>query len=308
MVGSSSDCIPLIISGAPRSGKSLLYTLIEGHSEVSWLIDEGLLFEYLYQIRALGPGGAEILLASARRGLDDFILGIRDKQVMPPVENGYRECGVAAVVKMSVPAPWDEEAFRSALKTDDFNNVGALWQVLARACLAGLGQEPRRYCCMMVPDYGKSAAAVLETVSDAKAVFIVRDPARTLDSLKRGREKRGVKLVTWPAFAMCLAEMNAMAERARNADKDRCAVIRHEDLTADPEGVMHGVADWLGIAFEPGLLEPTVLGEPFPGASVFTPMNGVDPSSVTRPIHALNEAELALIDNHLGPYREFFGY
>ena len=86
MVGSSSDCIPLIISGAPRSGKSLLYTLIEGHSEVSWLIDEGLLFEYLYQIRALGPAGAEILLASARRGLDDFILGIRDKQVMPPVE------------------------------------------------------------------------------------------------------------------------------------------------------------------------------------------------------------------------------
>ncbi len=308
-VASAADkCIPLIISGPPRSGKSLLYSLVEGHRDISWLMDEGLFFEYLYNAQKLTPSGQEIMVGSAKRNADEFLFGIRDKQIVPPVEKGFHEPGVGSVSEIKIPAPWSENAFLDVLKAGRFESISGLWQVLARACIAGLEQEPRRYCCMMAPDYGKSAAAAVESIPEARAIFVSRDPARCLDSLKRSRDKRGRNRITWPAFAICLAELNAMANRVQNTDPKRRLVIKFEDLIRETEPIMRRIADWLGIAFDDVLIRPTVLGQTWPGASSFTALSGIDYTSAKRPIHALNQRELDLIDEHLEPYRDFFGY
>ncbi len=304
----SQACTPLIISGPPRSGKSLLYSLVEGHKEISWLIDEGLFFEYLYQARQLSPSGESIIIGSAKRSADDFVLGIRDRQLMPPVEKGFEEAGTGAVTKIKIEAPWSESTFVETLKNRRFNSIGELWQVMARACIAGLEQTPRRYACLMVPDYGKSAAAAVGSIPGARAIFVSRDPARCLDSLKRSRDARNRNRITWAAFAICLAEMNAMADRARSTDPDRCLIVKFEDLITDTASIMRRIAQWLGIEFDEVLLKPTILGQSWPGASAFAVLSGIDNTSAKRPVHALNARELELIDEHLGPYRDFFGY
>jgi hypothetical protein len=140
---------PLIISGAPRSGTSLLYNLFDAHPEVSWLVDEGFLFEYLDD---LGPAQAETFLAAVPDDIDALIDGIRDKQIMPPMHIAYRDnLETGTVNDVFVETPWDEARFRAALAEPRGPGIAGLWHYLAAACLKGEGAEIRRYACMKAP-------------------------------------------------------------------------------------------------------------------------------------------------------------
>ena len=80
----NSSAIPLVISGAPRSGTSLLYNLFDGHSDVSFLMIEGYLFEKLYD---MGASNANLFVAAARCSLDEFITGFISGSNLPSSES-----------------------------------------------------------------------------------------------------------------------------------------------------------------------------------------------------------------------------
>jgi hypothetical protein len=44
----STLILPLIPGGPPHSGTTLFSTLLEGHSDINWFIDEGFLFEHVH--------------------------------------------------------------------------------------------------------------------------------------------------------------------------------------------------------------------------------------------------------------------
>lgn len=300
------DSHPLIISGAPRSGTSLLYNLFDGHNDVAWLVDEGFLFEYLYE---LGSGGEAVLLDSVPRNVDAVITGLRDKQVMPPVHLPYMQCTArGSVSDVKISAPWDEEAFRAALASRADPGISGLWRWLTLACLSGMGETPKRYACMKSPDYGKSAVAALSTIEETRAIVILRDPLHAIDSLKRSRELRGEKLLTWPLIAKSIRDFQAMRERVAGLSRRNLRILRYESLVSDPEAEMRGIAEWLGIPFDISLLEPTMHGQHWPGISSFKATEGIETSPAERPIRALTSDEQALIRRHLADFRQAFGY
>ncbi len=151
-----SESHPLIISGAPRSGTSLLYNLFDGHPEVNWLVDEGFLFEYLDDI---GAGSVEVFLDAVPDDVDTLVDGLRDKQVIPPLHLPYlQSVKRGSVSEVAIDAPWDEDAFRAVLARPREPGVAGLWRWLVAACLAGMGESPKTFACMKSPDYGKSAS------------------------------------------------------------------------------------------------------------------------------------------------------
>jgi len=68
---------PLLLSGAPRSGTTLIYTLFDSHPEILWLVSEGYLFEYLHDIR---PHNAPLFVRAARGSPERLVEGLRNSQ------------------------------------------------------------------------------------------------------------------------------------------------------------------------------------------------------------------------------------
>ncbi len=301
-----SDLIPLIISGAPRSGTSLLYNLFDGHPDVSWLIDEGYLFDYLDD---LGPLRAEIFLKAMPRDVDALIVGLRDKQIMPPLHVAYIDNpSTGTIVDVQIETPWDEQRFRAALSKPREAGFNGLWRYLAGAYLAGEGAPARRYACMKSPDFAKSARSALSLINSARAIIILRDPLHSIDSLKRSRQMRGAKLLTWPLLAQNAANFLEMSDRLDEMKGGRLMILRYEDLTRNPEGTMRSVAQWLGIPYDPILVQPTMRGQSWPGISSFEATEGIDSAPAKRSIKALNADEVAFLRDVLAGYRTKYGF
>jgi len=316
MSDSRKPLTPFIISGAPRSGTSLIYNLFDGHPEISWLLNEGYLFEYLYD---LGVDGTQLFLDAIPSDIKPLIAGLRDKQIMPPLHEPYRQMmpvrqGVGSteadgsIPEFTLESRWSEDAFRNALAGWRGGTVAELWHWLVNACLAGMGGESRRYACLKSPDYGKSASAAVTLIPEAKAIIIVRDPLYALDSLKRSREMRGDKLLTWPLMAMCVRNFQRMHEIIKNTDTDRFTYVLYESLLKEPKSVMRKLSNWLNMDFDDCLLTPTMCGRFWPGISSFKPTDGIEDSPMIRSIQALTTVEQDFILSRLEDFRADFGY
>ena len=309
-VNSKSDvatAMPLIISGAPRSGTSLLYNLFDGHPDVSFLLIEGYLFEKIFDI---GVDNAELFVAAARRSVSEFVDGVRDHHLMPPLEQSdMQNLSLGTVSTHRLEIDWNEERFRESLDAQfaDLKTIADMWRLLVDAYMAGIGAPVRRYACLKSPDYGKSTLAAVQTIPAARGIVILRDPLLALDSLKRSRELRGEKKLTRPEFVRCVAEMKAMLERLEDVPGEAGRWLRYERLVEDPERVMRDLAAWLGIDFKPCLLEPTMLSKAWPGISSFAATMGVDSGPARRATQALDDDEISLAR---GAFKQFgkFGF
>lgn len=297
---------PLVISGVPRSGTTLLYNLLDGHPEVSWLVTEAYFFEYLHD---LGVANEAIYRQLAAADIDSLIDGLRDRAVIPPLQAGYKQVFPGTMeTAQTFEVPWDDKRFRDALGRLDFTSIGTFWRGLARACLDAMGAPEKRYVCVKSPDYGKSAFASIAAVPDARAILILRNPVLALDSLKFGRANRGVKRLTWPTLALLIAEHKRMFETLERTRDERLLVVRYEDLAAAPETQMRTIADWLGIAFAPCLLEPTFLGQSWSGHSTQRMTKGIDSGLAVRKPKYLTERELTVIQSALEVPMRKHGY
>jgi Sulfotransferase family len=298
--------VPLIISGAPRSGTTLLYNLFDGHSQIGWLVEEGFLFEYFDRI---GIENAVDIVDAIPNNADALTAGLRSKQLMPPIHEPVLQGPErGSVTTITFAASWSEEKFRMALQMPRSDGIRGFWNHLANAYLAAMGQTPRHFACMKAPDFGRSARAVTRLISDARAITIVRNPLYALDSLKRSREMRNVKLFTWPEFAQNVFSFKEMERRLQEVDHTRNLVVRYESLVTEPEKTMRGVAQWLGIEFEQCLLEPTVLGKTWSGISSFQALCGIERAPLNRRVQTLTVREQDFIRRTLSTFFAKYRY
>jgi hypothetical protein len=101
------------------------------------------------------------------------------------------------------------------------------------------------------PHYVHHVDFLLSVWPDAKVVVLVRDGRDVALSLKR--------LPFGPNNAWAAAQWWARGVRAgrkaveRHPDRVRC--VRYEDIVADPEGEVRSLCGFLGLRFEPGMLD-----------------------------------------------------
>ena len=287
---------PLILGGPPRSGTTLFSSLLDGHSEINWFIDEGFFFEHLHN---LSPDDADRFVRAAFFDTESLIEGLRDRSIMPPTHQ--------TTDFPSLNITWSDENFRRQLTQQKPVTVRDLWNLLRDAYMAGFGYTPRRYLSMKAADYGRSVFSALDHFEEAKGIIIVRDPIHSINSLKAYRRKSKRKVLTWPTLVEAVLAMNAMVQSVEKYNKSRLIVVRYEDFADNPEPTMRALCDWLAIGFEPVMTRPSMMGVPWSNNSSFTEKpSGVDPLPDRRSV--LSAAEREYLAWALKPFQQCFGY
>jgi hypothetical protein len=149
---------------------------------------------------------------------------------------------------------------------------------------------------------------------DARFAIVIRDPRAVFSSsLKEPDQTKVGNLVS---YARCHRKLMAYAAYLQTLPlfRNRLFVIRYEDLLIDPEGNCRKLCAFLGVDFEPGMLDTTTYinyatGGVHDGMSNFeTNAQGFVPARIDRWKAHLSPQRVDLIDLLCGPEMALWGY
>lgn len=159
------------------------------------------------------------------------------------------------------------------------------------------------------------ASEVFQWYPQGKWIHLIRDPRDNFGSLKSGwgarykdqnDETRRLlqSAVERGGLGLKLAKLNE-----RRFGSQRYRVVRFEDLTANPESVMRGLAEFLDIDYDPCLQQPTFCGAPWRGNN-FQGLQFDQPSAVNvgRWRERIDDHEAKVIEFHCGREMADWGY
>jgi hypothetical protein len=106
------------------------------------------------------------------------------------------------------------------------------------------------------PGHEHRLDSIVEAYPQARFVHLVRDPRSVAAAIVR-LDRATEQLTDLVDVGLTIRRSLEIAERSRG---ERYLVVRYEDLVADPEAVMRGVAEFAGIEWSDSLLTPTVGG------------------------------------------------
>jgi len=254
------------ITGLPRSGTSLLVSLLDGHADVMRLPVETHVVSWHAE-----PDPVSALLQTTRFGAL-FAPGTEERGVLE------------AALRARLSGPAD---VRTALLA------------LLEAC--ALARPPRGAPSVWLektPKHVRSLPVLLAAFGpQTRAVILLRDPRATFASHKARWGRAGARAAR--RFARKWAEVDALARRLA-AERADVLVLRYEDLVADTEGCMRALAAHVGITFDAALLQPTRRGQQWAGNSSYAESRqGVSSASLERWRQALTPEEVAALERAL---------
>jgi len=280
---------PLLLCGHPRSGTSLLLSLLDWHREVLAYPHETKYFRAIHGRPGLRD--ADTLLSQTR-------IGRMTHDRTTALEQGR---DLSAV---------DEGTFTRVLR-EQLNGEATQADVLPAVMLAyaaSIQSEPRRYWVEKTPIHELDLDTALELWPDTRAIYIVRDPRDVYTSFRKKRKARG-KGLSVMKFAIRIRRSLASWRRFAEAHPERGQLLRYEDLTRKPEASMRAVAKFLGIEWTDELLQPTLVGLPWGGNSMFAETHReVSAAPIGRFAKALTPIEVRALERLLSEMFDRFGW
>lgn len=293
----------VVISQAQRSGGTLLSQLFDGHPAIAAHPHElGICHPTDDHWPSLDPAdGAE---ANFRRLFDIGMLGL--------MRRGYTKGDRNPQQRHFFLVPRIQHRvflrlFESARATSGRQILDHFFTSYFNAWLNYQGNlEDKRWITGFAPRLAHSESSVtgfFRSYPDGRLIQIIRDPRTWYPSARQHRKSghagRGPEelLATW-----CLSAESICRNKAAHGDK--VMVIRFEDLLGNTERTMRAIAQELGIAYLPILVEPTFNGETMRANSSFA----VDaPGIIDAPLKRqtmLDAEESRLIDQRCMPLYE----
>jgi acyl transferase domain-containing protein/acyl carrier protein len=216
--------VALVLSG-PRSGSTLLRVMLAGHS------------------RLFAPPELHLLqfetMAARRKALEGSHL-----------EEGLQR-GLMHLLGLSAE---ESSALVDRWVAED-QSVQRVYAFLREKC-AG------RTIIDKSPTYATSAMTLEradKVLLEPKYIHLVRHPYGMIESFLRMRLERVLGVATDDRFALAERTWRTSNLNVRALAKsrgDRVHMLRYEDLVADPESAMRALCAFLGVAFEPAMLDP----------------------------------------------------
>ncbi len=236
----------LLIGGHPKSGTTLLVSLLDSHPALL-VFPEEICIAHVPRERST-EGRAKCMIENSDvalpgKGLIELPNGARDYRHIDGT--GYindlrKRIGSAQSVKACF-----EAVFKTWAEHDPETDHSQL-----------------KYFVEKTPNNERLYSTYRAWFADARFLHIIRDPRDNYTSYLR---KRG----TWPVEKF--ADNWAISSRLATERKDlpHYHVLRYEDLVNEPEKQMRAVARFLSIDFDESLLKPTRAGTPWSGNSMF---------------------------------------
>jgi hypothetical protein len=291
---------PVFVVGASRSGTNLTRALLNQHPGL-WVSAET---HYFDDLRPRLPGaGAQLLEDGARERCEDYFLALSHR--------AFGQAGDPAESRVS------RDDLRS--QAQRLGGTGdAYFEALCRI-RADLRARPR--WGEKTPRHVYRIDEVLEAFPEAKVVCLVRDPRAVVASYKDwhgAAERRGVaeseeltadRRRTRRSFNVVLMSLlwrgvvqASHAALLRHGD-ERVRIQRFERLAERPEEEVRELCAWLGLDYEPAMLEIPVVN-----SSYATSGEGVSSEPLDRWRERLSESEVGVVQACCGRLMDELGY
>jgi len=211
----------IFVVGMNGSGTTMLLDHLDSHSLIYGFKDETrILPYYMLNVRKYGDLGDDQCLG---RLWNDM------RCAFPFWKANNEEC-------VPLPADWRERGPTPAFIFDAILS----WF----AAKAG-----KSIWCEKTPMHALHVAAIAEALPSARFIHIIRDGRDCAASFeRRWRYNSRVSMQRWKDT------VRSARRQARGLEDNRYMEVRFEELTSQPEIVLRGVCDFLGVAFEQGVL------------------------------------------------------
>lgn len=292
----SADSAPLVfVTGASRSGTTMLARMLGAHSEV-------MTFNELHYFGSIwDPTDHERQFSG--RELSEIAALLLARQTN----------GLWGGRPSDVERAWGRRLVRE-LSTEQCTAAG-----LYAAVLKQLSQDAgKSFACEQTPRNIFYARRLLDIYPNAHVVHIVRDPRAVLASQKNRWKLRRLGADHLPVSEMLRNRVNyhpvtmgqlwmkSTEEASRLLDHPRFMLVRFEDLVADPKASSRRICGSLGLNYESGMLNIPRWGS----SNVEHTMEntGVSAEVTDQWRHKLSIGEALLCEKITHPMMQRFGY
>ena len=275
----------LLICGHPKSGTSLLLSLLDGHPDVLAFPEETKYFRAIHDRADLRSAGT--LITHTRVG-----------------RLARRTAAGGALPRV------DPVAFERELETllAPTRRPHEVLPAVMLAYAASRGSLPRSYWAEKTPLHELHLSKAIALWPDLRAIYVLRDPRDVHVSFSVKRQTRGRKLSALSTVRRMRASLRAW-DAFSSAHPDRACLVRYEDLVREPAAATRELARFLEIPWTEELLSPTLAGGAWGGNSMFQGAHAsVSRSPVGRYRDRLSRWQTAVLERGLA--REFarFGW
>lgn len=288
---------PVFIAGHPKSGTSLLRSVLDSHPELVAYPEETSFFRR-YLPKAAGKNRIEKLILS-----DRYLTHIFEwNQAHPPAH----QAGFPDRDYSDIPVAKVRQAVKQ-LVTEQFRNDGDMLSavVVAYGQVTGQITTTTHHWVEKTPYNEHYAALIYTWWPAALIVHTVRDPRDNFASYRR-------KHSSWSpdAFAMSWARSTlAGLDNLAHYGEGRYWMLRYEDLVSNPDAELRQLCRFLRISDDPSLRRPARGGKPWAGNSMFEDQfSTISAAPVGRWKEALQPEEVAALELVAGPVMRRIGY
>jgi hypothetical protein len=247
----------LFICGHPKSGTSLLMTMLDSHPELVVYPEESHFFRKFLPAFFSDPDANLVDLAL------EYLLHIFDwNQTEPPDhQSGFPDRDYSDFSRQEIRRKFEQL----------INNRGHQPEVALPAAIISYGivsgqvNERTKYWVEKTPYNEQYAEELFNFWPKAKCLHIIRDPRDNYASYK-------IKHADWTPEQFAYSWWRSFEAGERNAKRygrDSYLVIRYEDLVQSPKDTIEEIIEFVGIQFDPILQKPTRAGEMWAGNSMF---------------------------------------
>ncbi len=291
----------LFIGGCPKSGTTLLLSMLDGHPQLVVLPEETFYLEERRRYEALPDHMARLKWLLEKSNLRILGTGtVGPQKGTGPNEREYNRFDFPRFV-----------ALAKELVGQPGMNDALLFSEVVRAYAMVLGLDWKN-CVRWVEKSTSNEVqheAMAKLYPDAKLVKVVRDPRAVfasrkkfvMDNPERQHTKAHRLVREWNRSAREIPRLRQQPERF--------LVIRYEDLVKNPEEIIQAVCRHAGIDFAETLLQPTRVGADWGGNSAHhAGFSGVDASTADLWRKKLSPHEVWWIELHCRKGMEIAGY
>lgn len=247
----------LLICGHPKSGTSLLMTMLDSHPQLIVYPEESHFFRRFMPARRSHP---EKRIGKAAR---EHLLHIFEwNQESPPEHQaGFPDRDYSSIDIARVQALFDD-----TLQRHDGGSEAALpAAVLSYGIATGQVSDQTKYWVEKTPYNEQYAPEIFSYWPNAKCLHIVRDPRDNYASYKRKHEDWHPEHFAYSWWRSCRNGLRNLKRFGSN----QYLLLRYEDLVQDTEKVIAEIVRFLGIEDDPILRRPTRAGGLWMGNSMF---------------------------------------
>ncbi|RME59320.1 sulfotransferase [Candidatus Parcubacteria bacterium] len=288
---------PLFICGYPKSGTTLLLSLLDDHPELLVFPEETNFFRRIWRHRER----CSLSYVLKNTGVGTLAVG---KKRMTSGERDYRHFDFE-YFRARCEQMWDAE------KRDRADLLEAIFCAFAET----INRPVSKYWVEKTPLNELYLKELLPRWPNLRALYILRDPRDNYFSYRRQRQMQvqarttALPLLSPAEFLAGWLESLRFWLSFSDRFRDQALLIRYEDLVFYPEATLRKVCDFLRIKWSQTLLQPTRLGNSWAGNSVFGDQyQAVSHASVGRYKGKLVGDDLDFIESVLGSVIEKWGW